>query len=311
MTKRLSSVLGRTVAAAFRTAVVGLAVYGGLDLLQNAFAQDSHIVYLPVAQAQDSESLESRVSELEELLYHFSRDGDEITISGANLNVVNGTGVTDGFPNSLGNVIIGYNRKRDYESVRTGSHMLVVGDLHNYSSWGGIVAGQENETSGRFSSAVGGHGNTASGPFSTVSGGAGNQATGDFASISGGVNNWARGAAASVTGGRENIADGISSTINGGFLNVTSGLRSVIVGGSYNRSEGETSVVSGGGGNKASGLDSSVSGGSANIASGNSSSVGGGGENEARGILSSVGGGRSRSVLELNNWRAGDLFQAN
>lgn len=54
-------------------------------------------------------ALKERVDDLESLLVHFSRDGDEITITGANLNVVNGTGTTDGTPNGLGNVIIGYN----------------------------------------------------------------------------------------------------------------------------------------------------------------------------------------------------------
>jgi hypothetical protein len=47
---------------------------------------------LPAVIAAAKPGLESRVAALESLLKHFSRDGDEITITGANLHIVNGVG---------------------------------------------------------------------------------------------------------------------------------------------------------------------------------------------------------------------------
>ncbi len=89
-------------------------------------------------------------------LKHFSRDGDDIYITGANLHIVNGTGETE-TKNGLGNLIVGYNEGRTGiipnlpPDDRTGSHMLVVGKENNYSSYGGIVVGVHNTTSLNYS----------------------------------------------------------------------------------------------------------------------------------------------------------------
>lgn len=104
-------------------------------------------------------ALEARIAQLEDLLQHVSRDGNDLTITGANLHVVNGAGSTDGEPNALGNVIIGYNEERTEQGSsndRSGSHMLVVGKEHNYTRYGGIVVGLRNETSGDWASVSGG-----------------------------------------------------------------------------------------------------------------------------------------------------------
>ena len=94
--------------------------------------------------SNDLTDLQDRIAALESLLTHFSLDGDDITISGANLHVVNGLNDT-GTANSLGNVIIGYNELRPgVSNTRTGSHMLVVGKEHNYSGYGGMVVGVWN-----------------------------------------------------------------------------------------------------------------------------------------------------------------------
>ena len=99
----------------------------------------------------ENAALSSRVDELEDLLQHFSREGDEIYITGANLHVVNGEGKTE-ITNSLGNVIIGYNESRYPDpDIRTGSHMLVVGNANNYSTFGGVVVGYNNTTDGWYS----------------------------------------------------------------------------------------------------------------------------------------------------------------
>jgi hypothetical protein len=196
---------------------------------------------------------ETRLGALESLLVHFSRSGNEITISGANLNIVNGMGSTE-TTNSLGNLVIGYNESRGPEEpdIRTGSQMLVIGEWNNFSSFGGSLAGLYNETSARYASITGGHGNTASGNWSTVTGGVQNIASQDYAAVSGGIYNEASGFASWVGGGAQNSAIGDYATVSGGELNVA----------------GERASVSGGTSNTASGIYSSISGGLERTATG-------------------------------------------
>ena len=93
-----------------------------------------------------------------------------------NLQVVSGEGLTDAPVNGLGNIIVGYDENTSDD--KSGSHNLVVGYGHTYSSYGGIVAGQDNSITGAFSSVSGGANNNASGYQSSVSGGANNTASG-------------------------------------------------------------------------------------------------------------------------------------
>lgn len=148
-------------------------------------------------------ALEARVAALETLLQHFSRNGSDISVTGANLWIKSGSGTTGGAINGLGNLIVGYNELRGagWTDERTGSHNLVVGKRQNYSSYGGLLAGQGNTTSGEYSSVISGFRNTASGHYSSVSGGHGNTASGTASSVSGGtsrsalaVGNWVAGA---------------------------------------------------------------------------------------------------------------------
>jgi hypothetical protein len=86
-------------------------------------------------EAQKKKKLEERVAALEDLLRHFSREGNEVFITGANLHIVNGLGRTGcgseeepipDCPNGLGNLIVGYNEPRiDLENIRTGSHWCI------------------------------------------------------------------------------------------------------------------------------------------------------------------------------------------
>ncbi len=188
----------------------------------------------------DLSDLEDDVDDLEDLLMHFGRDGDDVFIEGANLHVTNGLGSTDTI-NGLGNIIIGYNEERDgleadiagnlisrygeewamldaevkdrimseetraavlgEENDRSGSHVLVVGTGLNYSSFGGIVTGFANSTSGRWSSVLGGAFNEASGLFSVVAGGGDNEATRFRSAVAGGEGNVANGEASLVSEG--------------------------------------------------------------------------------------------------------------
>jgi hypothetical protein len=96
-------------------------------------------------------ALASRIAALEAKLTHVSVAGNDITISGVNLYVNNGTGSTDAV-NGLGNVVIGYNELRGTgDDDRSGSHNLAIGSRNNYSSHGGLVAGLRGSVTTPFS----------------------------------------------------------------------------------------------------------------------------------------------------------------
>jgi hypothetical protein len=216
---------------------------------------------LPAVTAQDAQKkkgLEERVAALEDLLMHFSRNGNELFITGANLHIVNGLGRTHcgseeepipDCPNGLGNLIVGYNEPRPegFENIRTGSHNVVVGLAHNFSRFGGIVVGLFNTISSDFAAVIGGISNTASGVATSVSGGAGNNATLSYAAVSGGTSNTASGSLAVVSGGWSNTADGEVSVVSGGQGNTTSfpGFAAVVSGGRNRTAAGEFDWVAG------------------------------------------------------------------
>jgi hypothetical protein len=173
--------------------------------------------------------LEAQVAALEEILQfvHVETEkvnflaGPHLIIEGANVHVRSGSGNTvddcgtgsPGFPNcgsltGLGNLIVGYNEGATFggdrppkPEIRTGSHNLVVGDHHTYSSFGGFIAGGYNKVSGANAS---------------VSGGTGNRASGSISSICGGQGNTASNYGSSVSGGRRNVASGFVSSVSGG-----------------------------------------------------------------------------------------------
>jgi hypothetical protein len=228
----------------------------------------------PADKEKGEKGLAQRVAALEQLLKHFSREGNEIFITGANLHIVNSLGRTDcgteeepipDCPNGLGNLIVGYNELRNdpnFSDVRTGSHNVVVGQQHNFSRFGGLVVGFFNEISGDFASVSGGEVSVASGNRSSVSGGTNNKASGDFTSVSGGGSNTASGLAAVVSGGSGNTASGERSVVSGGVENTASGDFATVSGGLTNTASGErAAAVSGGAGNTASGSFAVVSGG--------------------------------------------------
>lgn len=220
----------------------------------------------------DCASLEPRITELEDalastqaslaeaqellagvqdLLAGLSRTDDALVLSGANFQVVDGTGATAGPVNGLGNIIIGYNEKNGAQ-LRSGSHNLVVGEEHGYSSFGGIVAGEQNTISARGACVLGGKQNTASAIHASVSGGSANVAAAQYASVGGGFDNEASGLNAVVSGGCENVASSAYAAVSGGRLG---------------EATGDWSSVSGGFTNKATALYTSVSGGSTRTAS--------------------------------------------
>jgi hypothetical protein len=153
-------------------------------------------------------ALETTVAALENKLSKVSYDATGLNghptlkIDGANLQIVDGSGDTEGTVNGRGNVFIGYNENQIPNSNnQTGSHNLVLGAQQWFYSYGGLIAG---------------YANTLNAPYASVSGGRGNIADDESSSVSGGSQNRATSFSSSVSGGRFNSADGPYSSILGG-----------------------------------------------------------------------------------------------
>jgi hypothetical protein len=159
-------------------------------------------------------TFEARVTALEVQVPDCMSDiGGHAVFSGCNDEINNGLDTTDSTI-GYGNLMVGYNTNTQ-TYARTGSHNVVIGNDHGYSSYGGIVAGFANQILGAWSTVTGGQDNIANSVYSTGSGGQHNQANGSAASVSGGQNNQATNANASVSGGNTNIANN-NSTVSGG-----------------------------------------------------------------------------------------------
>lgn len=143
-----------------------------------------------------------------------------VQFSGVNVQVVSGTGSTAGPVNGEGNLVVGYDESEG--KPQTGSHNLVVGPGHSFTSFGGFIAG---------------YGNAVTGPFGSVSGGAANSATEQYAAVSGGIDNTASVEAASISGGAFNAANGFAASVSGGKHNTAAGDFASILGGT-NRTAG-------------------------------------------------------------------------
>ena len=256
-----------------------------------------------------------------------------VRFSAVNVQLVDGEGKTICPPgvelgsvvcNGEGNLVIGYDetapepgceKRPQHCDVQFGSHNLILGTLQSFSSYGGIVAGTDNQILAPFASVTGGVNNLATGEEATaVSGGEANIAGGRVASVSGGWENHAGGGGepyASVSGGVENRAEGFGAWVGSGIANVASGNLASVSGGFFNLAEGGFASVSGGGGNTASGLTASVSGGVGSTASGGDASVSGGALNTASGEGASISGGQNNTASGgTASMSGGDFNQA-
>ena len=135
--------------------------------------------------------------------------------TGANVFIVNGQGTTAS-ANGLGNLIVGYNGPPNpYPSLTPpfctdgaypdqasclsagqvwgntqkllGSHNVIIGDGHSYTSFGGLAVGNTNIINRSYASVSGGQFNIASGIYSSVSGGQLNIASGPLAASAAGI----------------------------------------------------------------------------------------------------------------------------
>eukprot|EP00457_Paulinella_chromatophora_P000241 gb/GEZN01000241.1/.p1 GENE.gb/GEZN01000241.1/~~gb/GEZN01000241.1/.p1 ORF type:complete len:1626 (+),score=238.51 gb/GEZN01000241.1/:213-4880(+) len=254
----------------------------------------SKLEYLTERQAVFIKVLQDKLSCLQD----FDPQHPELFIvAGCNLVVINGLGSTESI-NSKGNIILGYNEP---PGVSEGSHNLVIGPGHSYTSFGGLVVGKKNEIRAPYATVTGGRGNVAAGTYASVSGGQSNTARGDSSSVAGGAQNTAKGDNSAILGGAGNDAGGNYDTISGGQSNVAQGPYASISGGNENVAIGYTSSVLGGSENEVKGRFSTISGGAGNRALGEKSSVSGGQGNEAAGDYSSVSGGCNNAAVALKS----------
>ena len=198
----------------------------------------------------------------------------DFIVDGCNLHVQNGLGQT-GTMNRYGNLIIGYDKNE--VSTRTGSHNLVVGDLHEYTSYGGIVSGTENTLAGPNATILGGGQNHANFTSAVILGADRGNADGNVVLI-GGQRNYGSADAhfGAVIGGIENQVTGPSSVVVGGTLNIAAGGNALVCGGSENTAGGGSAVVCGGSRNQSTGSASVLVGGNQNAVSGANGVVTGG-----------------------------------
>ena len=172
-----------------------------------------------VGLSSDNASLQARVvalengllSDLDGVLYV---DNGDIVFHDTNVVIQNGTGTTDGV-NGTGNLILGYNED-DGGDIKVGSHNLVLGSNHTYTSYGAIITGFDNN------------------------------GLGANASIIGGTGNQALAIRSAVIGGTDNITNASNSVVVGGELNTTNGTRSVVVGGYGNAADNTLASLFGG-----------------------------------------------------------------
>jgi hypothetical protein len=221
------------------------------------------------AAADQIATMQNTIAALQDKFRHITsatndQGNPEVVITGANLRIVNGRGVTHCFvgepncPNGLGNLIVGYNELRSTdpsctfptvcEDIRTGSHNIVVGAENNFQSDGGLVVSDISDITGVSSAVVGGFRNTASGARAVVVGALDSRASSTGAVVVGGDNNTASGAGATVSGGSNNTASGDDATVSGGDSNTASGLfNATVSGGNNNTASGSfATTVSGG-----------------------------------------------------------------
>ena len=239
--------------------------------------------------------LEAQLGSLAELAPFLVVEGTNITLTGANLHIVSGAGTTDAAVNGLGNLVVGYAEAAGTE-LRTGSHNLIVGPLHDYTSYGALIAGRDNQVTAPYATVTGGEQGVASGELSVVTAGRGNTASAANSWAGGGTYNLASEKFASVAGGYRNVASGVSSMVSGGFEGTASAEAAVVSAGYRNIAGGVYSAVSGGERNDATGQESAICAGSANTATGDSASVVGGYMNDATAASSSILGGYNNTA---------------
>jgi len=158
---------------------------------------------------------------------------DSIIFSGANVYVQSGSGGTAGTVNGLGNLVLGYDED-DGADDKSGSHNLVLGVEHSYSSYGGLLSGQNNAVTDAHSSSISGSNNTVTSSFAAAVAGGANTVSGQRAASLGGAASTISGSYAAIVGGSSSTASGTYSVVVAGGSHEVSGLYAAAVGGGSN-----------------------------------------------------------------------------
>ncbi len=231
--------------------------------------------------------------------YHGIGGKPTIVFSGANVQIDNGMGTESATAlNGAGNLVIGDPAPSGVSKQSGSDNLVLAASNQSYTSYGGIVVGDDNSINAPDASVLGGFNNTVAktGQYATISGGNGNGASGEYSSVTGGQGNLAADSFASITGGCDNLA-GSGSTPTGSCN--PNGLEAIL-GGYQNRASGPESSISGGIFNVSSGSHTSVSGGGNNTATdgpgGGNAWVGGGAGNTASNVDAAILGGVSNTV---------------
>ena len=247
-----------------------------------------------------------------------------VIVTNANLHIRSGSGTTNGTTNGYGNVIIGYNEDTNGNKQRGGSHNLILGQEHSYTSYGSILSGTNHTVNAVHASSIGGDSNiignnapnavaiagqsnqfASSGTafYAATLGGQGNKVNGRYAAAVAGQNNTVTGTHAASVGGGGNDKANDENTISGKYA--------VSIGGKKNTAGGNNSVAIAGQGNEANGAYSATVAGQDNSARGNYASTVAGRRNDAGttqtdGTHSAVvgGGGPSNSTDPKNQTSA-------
>src|SRR5205085_9561487 len=127
-----------------------------------------------------------------------------VQFAAVNVQIVSGSGATDGAVNGEGNLVIGYD-ENPAGRPQTGSHDLVVGERNSWTGYAELLSGYNDTARGKYAATLGAS-NSASGAYATVTGGSANGATATSASVGGGFHNTASASYTSVSGGCSNLA---------------------------------------------------------------------------------------------------------
>ena len=98
-----------------------------------------------------------------------------------NVQIVSGSGSTDGVVNGKGNLVVGYDENPGARA-QTGSHDLILGKNQSFTGYSELLNGYNDLASGSYATVLG-HVNQASGSYASVTGGGGNTASGAEASV--------------------------------------------------------------------------------------------------------------------------------
>ena len=190
--------------------------------------------------------IDDHVERAEQLLTYVSvNDTGDVTFTGTNVLIQNGSEETT-MANEKGNLIIGYNATSSGGLERTGSHNLIIGDGHSFTSTGGLITGDGNTLSGANSAIIAGSGHTVSGATASAISGANNTVLQTGAVAAGGQFNTLSGAWSAAIAGTLHDISGHYSAVLGGHTGTISGERGALVGGYLGQVTANQATVLGG-----------------------------------------------------------------